>query len=103
MEFRLNKIDMDLRKKLQEETIEGKIHRKKEIVIENTNYKQKKQKNKKHSNKEKENNQFKDIVKKSKKITIDTVKFKSYKVDAEKDLSLNKSKASKGIFLDIKK
>ena len=99
MEFRLNKIDMDLRQKIQDETSEGKIHRKKEILIENTDYKEKKEKN----NKEKENKDFKDIVKKSKKITIDTVKFKSYKVDAEKDISLNKSKSNIGVFLDTKK
>ncbi|SHE57647.1 hypothetical protein [Clostridium fallax] len=102
MEFRLNKIDMDLRQKIQDETSEGKIHRKKEILIENTDYKEKKEKNKKN-NKEKENKDFKDIVKKSKKITIDTVKFKSYKVDAEKDISLNKSKSNIGVFLDTKK
>ena len=96
MEFKLNKIDTDIRKKMQEETEEDKIHSgkginvKKDLKDEHT-----------QSNYEKQN-----ATKETEKryITIDGVMYheKEIKVQAEKLEKIN-DENSKGRILDTKK
>jgi len=94
MEFRLNKIDTDLRRKVNEAINEGKVHPKKEIQIN----KDKEQEESKEQAKE-----YKDIkVQKKKKIIVDAEKTCDVNIDGfigdDKELKLKK-----GIYLDVKK
>ncbi|MGN2369760.1 hypothetical protein ACTFJW_06805 [Clostridium cagae] len=98
MEFRLNKVDTDLRDRLQEEIKTDKIHGNNHISI--------KKDLKENENQDKDNNETKEENKKSLKkyITIDGIKYnakKSY-VNVEKVEKLNEIN-SKGRFLDIEK
>jgi len=98
MEYRLNKIDTDLRRKINEAASESKIHPKKEIQInkdkEQKSGQQQAQEYKKEYKDEKQN--------KIKKIIIDAEKTLNVNIDGfisdEKD-----SKLKKGMFLDTKK
>jgi len=94
MEFRLNKIDTDLRRKVNEAANEGKVHPKKEIQV----------------NKDKEQEEPKEQAREYKAVKIQ--KKKNIIIDAEKTCNVNidgfigdekELKLKKGIFLDIKK
>lgn len=98
MEFKLNKIDTELRQQVKEATKEGKIHTKQGIIIEN---------DKKHRDKKEEQNEtysFKKYDNKGKKLTVEAVKIESAEVDAflmdEKEKNKN---FKEGIFLDVRK
>ncbi|ACD24874.1 hypothetical protein ACTFIN_05010 [Clostridium cagae] len=98
MEFRINKVDTDLRDKLKEEIKTDKIH--------GNNYISIKKDLKKDENKDKNDSENKEEIKKffKKYITIDGIKYnakKSY-VNVEKVEKLNEIN-SKGRFLDIEK
>ena len=95
MEFRLNKVDTDLRDKLQEEIKSDKIHGNNHISIK------KDLKEEKNNDKEKPNENNKHL---KKYITIDGIKLnaKSLYVNVEKVENLNEEN-SKGRFLDIEK
>ncbi len=96
MEFKLNKIDTDLRRKLQEKTDDHKVHGKAGITVEA--YNEEREKFAKDKN-------FKTILeekkktKKEKKIVIDGVMVDNLQVEGEKEISEN----SKGVFIDTKK
>ncbi|AOR22904.1 hypothetical protein [Clostridium taeniosporum] len=98
MEFRLNKVDTDLRDKLQEEIKIDKIHGNNHISI--------KKDLKEDENKHKKNKENEDEPKKYEKkyITIDGVKCntKNLYINVEKVETLNNTN-SKGRFLDIEK
>ncbi|WP_315077699.1 hypothetical protein [uncultured Clostridium sp.] len=98
MEFRINKVDTDLRDKLKEEIKTDKIHGNNHISI--------KKDLKEDENKDKNNSENKEENKKSSKkyITIDGVKCnsKNLYVKVEKVEKLNEIN-SKGRFLDIEK
>lgn len=96
MNFLLNKIDTDIRRKLYEKTKDGKVHRKSTISINKDSEKQKKKFFKEYVKEE--------AMKKSKgKITIDVSKVKeptiSLKAEKEEDINL----LGRGTFLDVKK
>lgn len=93
MEFKLNKIDTDIRKKMQEEIKEDKVHSGKGISIK---------KDIKDEKSEYENNFKEDDEKRF--ITVDVIKNSDENVDVEveKIEKLN-GENSKGIILDIKK
>ena len=100
MEFKLNKIDTDLRRKLMEQTKDGKVHgpSKKEITI------------KAYSEDEetaKDRRSFKETLKRSKqqggkdhKIVVEGVMVDNLQVEGEKEISNN---SSLGVFVDTKK
>lgn len=93
MNFLLNKIDTDLRRKVYEKTRDGKIHRKAELII----YKDS-EKNQKKT--------FEDYIKKEdkdEKIMVEATKNieSNIKINAEKETDKNIS--TYGSFLDIKK
>lgn len=96
MEFKLNKIDTDLRRKLQEKTDDHRIRGKEGITVEA--YNEEKEKFRKDKN-------FKSILeekkktKKEEKIVIDGVMVDNLQVEGEKEISEN----SKGVFIDTKK
>lgn len=95
MNFLLNKIDTDLRRKVFERTRDGKVHRKSKIAI----YKDS-EKNQKRT--------FEDYIKEdkhNKKIIIEATKDKEpdIEIKAEKDLAKDKNILQYGSFLDVKK
>lgn len=102
MEYRLNKIDPELRERIKETTKSGKIHAKAELSVN----KDGKEKNKNSdedfiSKLEKEKN-YKDKNKKKKKIIVDAVKFEEVEIPAYKEAELSKDEA-RGNILDVKK
>lgn len=96
MEFKLNKIDTDLRLKLQEKTDDRKIHGKESITIEAYNEEREKFREDKKFAKILEE---KKKAKKEDKIVIDGVMVDNLQVEGEKEVSEN----SKGVFIDTKK
>lgn len=96
MEFKLNKIDTDLRLKLQEKTDDRKIHGKEGITIEAYNEEREKFREDKKFFKILEE---KKKAKKEDKIVIDGVMVDNLQVEGEKEVSEN----SKGVFIDTKK
>lgn len=101
MEFRLNKIDTDLRQRINDETREGKVHRKKDILIHKHKYDERReQKNNKRNPKEK----F-DIEKytKNKRITIEAVKIEEIDIEAEKEETLKNANEYRGVFIDSRR
>jgi hypothetical protein len=95
LEFILNKIDTDMRKKLQEEIEISKIHSGKKITGK------KDLKDEKNSNEREKNNKQKKIMR---YVTIDGVKYehKSMSIKAEK-IENTYEDNSKGRILDAKK
>ena len=94
MEFKLNKIDTDIRKKMQEEIKEDKVHSGKNISIK------KDIKDEQHEETKKSD----DEGTKSRYITIDGVKdnYKNIDIEVEKIESINDDN-SKGKSLDTRK
>ncbi len=92
MEYILNKIDTDLRHKINDATKEGLIHGNKSIVI--------------NKDKQREKNEKKDYKPKrhdnQKKIIVDAVKAEKVEIDAINE-SLELEEASKGVYLDTQK
>lgn len=81
MEFRLNKIDPEVRQRVKETTSAGKIHTKSGIVINKDNQ------NKKNNNQDNFDSELeKQIKKKEKKIlSVDAVKVQEVEVSAYKE------------------
>lgn len=100
MEFRINKIDTDLREKLKEETKDGKVHRKKELKLENNGYREK-NKDSSHKNNHSEES-FAEMVKKQ-RVIIDAVKGQTLEVQVEKEPSTCDDINYRGVFIDTKK
>lgn len=96
MNFLLNKIDTDIRRKLYEKTKDGKVHRKSTISINKDSEKQKKKFFEEYVKEE-------SMKKGKEKITIDVSKVKestiSLIVEKEEDINL----LGMGTFLDVKK
>lgn len=94
MEFKLNKIDTDIRKKMQEDIKEDKVHSGKNITI-------------KKDIKEEKQVQIEDVSfdePKKRYITIDGVKYNSSNINVEAEkLEEIKEENSKGRILDITK
>ena len=96
MNFLLNKIDTDLRRKIYEQTKDGKVHRKSDIRINKDSEKQKKK-------------FFNEYVKEERgkkvkgKITVKATKFEkpTISLNGEKEEDLNTT--IYGTFLDVKK
>lgn len=94
MEFKLNKIDTDIRKKMQEETKEDKVHSGKSISVK------KDIKDERHE----EAKSFDENERKKRYITIDGVRYsnKNISINVEKLEEIN-DENSKGRILDKKK
>lgn len=94
MEYKLNKIDTEIRQKVNEASKAGKVHRNKETLKVQKDKKDKKDKNQ-NKNKEQEEKNKGD----AKKITVDGVKKTEVEVDAFKI----KEDLKQGRFLDTKR
>lgn len=92
MEYRLNKIDTDLRQKVNNITKEGKVHASQNITIN----KDKREENKEHKNLELKR------YNKSKKLAVDAVKVSDIEIEAFKE-SADITNKDKGKFIDVKK
>lgn len=101
MEFRLNKIDMDIRQGINDETREGKVHSKKGIEI-NKDKSEDKRQNKQQKEKPKEKFNLSKYAKNS-KITIDAVKIENIEVRATKEAAPSSKDDNKGLFIDARK
>lgn len=97
MEFKLNKIDTDIRKKMQEETKDDKVHSSESISVK------KDLKDEKNEFYNEEQNLTKEESEK-RYITIDGIRYsnKNINIKAEKVEKVNESN-SKGRILDTKK
>lgn len=101
MEFRLNKIDTDLRQKINDQTREGKVHTKNGILIQKHKYEERRgQKNRKRNPKEKF--EIKKYIK-NKKITIEAVKVEKISIKAEKEEALKNANEYRGVFIDSRR
>ena len=100
MNFFLNKIDNDIRRKIYEKTRNGKVHRKENIKI----YKDSEKNKEKNSNKDIDDNKDKEN---KNKITIRVIKVKKVDenskiiLDAEKEENINYE--NRGNYIDTKK
>ncbi|WP_027625838.1 hypothetical protein [Clostridium lundense] len=98
MEYKLNKIDTDIRQRIEDSTKEGLVHRKQEIEINKDSNKHSKRENfsdelKKHSKKN---------AQKSKRLFIQAEKIDEVKVEGYINED-EKNNFSSGRFLDIKR
>ena len=95
MEFKLNKIDTDIRRRLQENIREGKVHGNNTITIKKD---LKEERNKKYIKKDKQNKSDSTVF------IIDGVRYKekSLEIEAEKIEFIDAEKL-KGHTLDVKK
>lgn len=91
MEYRLNKIDTDLRQKINDATKEGKVHGAKNIAIS---------KDKPNEQSQKQTYRFK-VYDKNKRLVVEAKKVETIEIDAYKDKGDIK-KSEKGIFFDTK-
>lgn len=103
MEYRLNKIDMDIRKDINDETKEGKIHSKKGITVSKENNDKKQNRQEKHKGKYKEKFDLAKYNNPNMKITIEAVKTESLEIQAVKDEQNSSKSESRGLFIDIRK
>jgi hypothetical protein len=96
MEFKLNKIDTDLRQKINDATREGKVHSKKDLVIQ-------KQENRKGKDEQMDfARQLKKYKKNNKNLTVKAEKIDEVQVDVylEKD---PRTSIKRGLLLDTRK
>lgn len=104
MEFKLNKIDMELRQAVNDETSEGKIHSKKEITINKDSYLDKRQEKRNFKNKgEKKKFNLEKYISKDKKIVIEAVKTENLQVEATKEEKSASQDTYMGRFIDIRR
>lgn len=98
MEFRLNKIDPEVRERVKETTSAGKIHTKTGIIIN------------KDTKKNKEDNKadFKDELKRQgekrkRKLLVEAVKVEEVQIPAYKEADSSSEDENRGHFLDVRK
>jgi hypothetical protein len=91
MEYRLNKIDTDLRQKINDDTREGLVHGTKNITV-----------NKDKQKEEKKHRKYKFEHYDKKKLMIDAIKTENVEIDAFKE-KVEHEEGSKGVYLDVKK
>jgi hypothetical protein len=103
LEYRLNKIDTEIRTTINEQTAEGRIHAKQSVELNNQELKDKmlKEKNEK-KDKRKEAFNISKYVKGNKTIEVRAYKSESIEVQVEKTEE-NIEGASKGRFIDIRR
>ena len=96
MEFKLNKIDVEIRQRVKDTTKSGVIHRKNSIVVN-------KDRNPKDNSNAYEDFKYKiSKYKKKHKISVGAFKNEQYEVEVFKEV-LDKEQKNIGNFIDIKK
>ncbi|GFZ30984.1 hypothetical protein CSC2_15100 [Clostridium zeae] len=101
MDFKLNKIDTDLREKLKEQTRDGKVHSKDGIKIETQVDSYKYREPNKQKKKDKHKESFKEIIKEQKTVTVDGYKPDTVEVQVVKEKDSKEN--YRGVFIDVKK
>lgn len=102
MEFRLNKIDTNLRQRINEETAEGKVHSKQGTLIQSNRYDAKRSP-KGSKRKAKEKFSISKYVKGKGLITIEASKVEDVDVKAEKEENISGLTNYKGLFIDSRR
>ncbi|MBU3202949.1 hypothetical protein [Clostridium algidicarnis] len=104
MEFRLNKVDNDLRDRINAETREGKVHSKRTLLI-NKEENESGRRNGRWSNKKdsKEKFNLSKYAKNHKDISINAIKTEDLEVEATIEHKNTTKETYKGRFLDIRK
>lgn len=102
MEFKLNKIDTDIRRKLQEQNKEDRVHSSKSINVKKDLVKEKKHLDEREEQRKKREGDTKEKNKNT--ITVDGVRYneQSVYIDVEKTEKISEEN-SKGRILDAKK
>jgi hypothetical protein len=101
MEYKLNKIDTELRQRVNEATKDGKIHSKQNLII-NKDKKDKKDKKDNSGQREKFKSMLEKYDGKGKKLTINAFKSQSGDVEVYRDEEQSDD-TSCGIFIDVRK
>lgn len=96
MNFLLNKIDNDIRRKIYEKTKDGKVHRKSEIIITKDSEKQKGKSFGEYVKEESEKSN-------KEKITVDATKIENTTISLKGEKEENLNTLDYGTFLDVKK
>ncbi|WP_411682040.1 hypothetical protein [Clostridium thailandense] len=98
MEFRLNKVDPEVRQRVKETTSAGKIHTKSGIVINKDNQ------DKKNKNGESFSSKLEKEKKDKKRLSVDAVKIEEVEVSAYKEERENTSnEEDTGHLLDVRR
>lgn len=101
MEYRLNKIDLDIRQDINNETREGKVHSKKGIKVGKEKSEDRRGQ-KKYQEKPKKKFILSKYVKGS-KITVDAVKIENIAIQATKEDGQHSKDNNRGLFIDARK
>ncbi|GAB6167714.1 hypothetical protein JCM1393_01740 [Clostridium carnis] len=96
MNFLLNKIDTDLRRKIYERTRDGKVHRKEQISIYRDSEKGNKKSFEEYIESEAKENKKRKIIVKATRLEEPAIKLNAEKEEKESNLL-------QGTFLDVKK
>ena len=105
MEYRLNKIDTEIRHSINEETSEGKIHTKKGISVNKDKERDKESGQQQGSHKEETKGKINvsKYIGTNEKIMVEAVKVQNIEVQAVKEGSIKEEKNYKGSFIDIRR
>jgi len=98
MEFRLNKIDPEVRERVKEITRPGKIHTKTNIFINKDT-----KKNKEDNQAEFEEELKRQKKKEKKKLLVQAVKVEEVQIPVYKEADTSSDDESRGHFLDVRK
>ena len=103
VEFRLNKIDTNLRQLVNDATKEGKVHSKQAITVNKDKDQEKGQEEKKKEKNSKEKFNLSKYSGIGRKIIVEAVKIENVEVEATKDEAAASENTYKGRFIDFRK
>jgi hypothetical protein len=103
LEYKLNKIDTEIRTTINEQTAEGKIHSKRSVELNSENLRERMHReNNKQKYKKKEPFSISKYVKGKKTIEVRAYKSESIEIQVEKEEERSEN-SNKGIFIDIRR
>jgi hypothetical protein len=103
VEFRLNKIDTDLRQLVNDKTKEGKVHSKDEVLINKDSSYEKREGHNNRDRRPKEKFSLEKYSGKTKKIVVEAEKTENIEVEASKETGHASDNTYMGRFIDIRK
>ena len=103
MEFKLNKIDTDIRQRINAETSEGIVHTKKSILVNKDKNKDARQQQDSHKKEAKEKFSVSKYTGAKNKFTVEAIKTKSVEVQAVREDNSKDEKSYKGSFIDSRR
>jgi hypothetical protein len=102
LEYKLNKIDTEIRAAINEQTSEGRIHAQHSTELNSERSKDNMQKESKKEKKKQEAFNISKYIKKNNLIEVRAYKSESIEVPVEKEEENNKG-SDKGLFIDIRR